>query len=125
MPKEISERVNKRNVVCMNCKHDFVSQVKEPICSRCNSTTIVDAKDIGDRMATIVLERKINEKLDHLESTVDEMRKSVNYVNKALEHIKEVQKTETSDIKQIVTEVWKHKKRLDGVSTPNDMDIRG
>ena len=109
MPYEITERIKKRAVICMNCKHTFSSQIKKPGCSECKSTNVVDVNSISDKMALSLLERKINERLDLIESAVDELRATMEYIKDTLEQ-------EVRYRGQIVEEMKTQAKEIDGIS---------
>ena len=85
MPKEINERIKKRGVICMDCKYTFLSKIKEPCCSECKSRNVVDVNSISDKMAVSLLERKINERLDSIESVIDELCATMEYIKDTLE----------------------------------------
>lgn len=85
MPHEVNDRIKKRGVICMNCKHTFSSQVKKPHCSECKSTNVVDVNSISDKMAVSLLERKINERLDSIELVIDELCATMEYIKDTLE----------------------------------------
>ena len=56
----------RRPVFCMNCGHEFLSQVEHPHCSKCYSSQIVDSKEVPVEISATMMRTEMKRTIKEL-----------------------------------------------------------
>lgn len=93
--------VRKRLVYCLNCRHEFISRVKNPRCNKCGHLKFIDSSEIPRKRTD-----------DYFTEEIDKLKKQVDELSACVDGI-------MGDLKEDLNEINGIKNRLDAVENRN------
>lgn len=99
----------RRPVFCMNCAHEFISQVAHPHCSVCGSSQVVDSKEVSIDTSATMLRTEVKQSIRELKGKEIQplvngyflLKKNIEEIDEALQKYAETIKTQDQRIQQL------------------------
>ena len=96
----------RRPVFCMNCAHEFISQVINPHCSKCGSSQVVDSKEVSFDQSATRLRTELKKIIIDLKATdINQLRNGYFRLDEIVGQIGEAFKVSADKIKDLESRV--------------------